>query len=192
MTLDFQHFFSCFYLVRFSLEICLAPKLALLHLICVLLATKPCSSSNFHDHTMCLFETPFSKPSPSLPESIARGLFFLRPTHCSPLHLLPQAVVGFQTRACLAGCQPYCTPWLRFCWQSIRTCCCLKSACTGEEGGAKEDPQYNQPAGLRHSFHSRRHPPTSPRSGCPTALSCFPPLDTSGSTHKDHRENFIL
>lgn len=136
MTLDFQHFFS-FYFVRFSLETCLAPNLALLHLICVLLATKPCSSSNFHDHTMCLFETPFSKPSPSLPESIARGLLFLPPTHCSPLHRLSQAAVGYQTGACPATVR---MPGPRFRWQRIRTIYCLKSACTSAEGGAKVDP----------------------------------------------------
>jgi hypothetical protein len=55
-----------------SPERCLAPNLFPVHLIACL-ATKPCSSMNFHDHTMCLFETPFSKPSSSLPKGIAGG-----------------------------------------------------------------------------------------------------------------------
>lgn len=49
--LDFQQFFSLFifFFFGFSLEIRLAPNLAPMHLICVLLTTKPYSSSNFHD-----------------------------------------------------------------------------------------------------------------------------------------------
>lgn len=130
----------------------------------MLLATKQCSSLNFHDHTMCLFETPFSRPSPALPESIARGLLFLRPTHTRAPFPPCLLIGGFLSNRGLPGRMPtLCMPWPWFRLQRIRTSCCLKSVCTDEADDVKVDPLCNQSAGPRHSCHGRGHPPIPPR-----------------------------